>query len=87
MIIEECNDSFLTRFRRNQLEEKLKSIEKQIEKKQADDFAMQNGLVCKENDGDILIIVISKLMQIALIYQVYKHSHFWKYQDEATPED
>lgn len=45
MIIEECDDSFLARLRRNQLEdEELKQIRQQIEENRADSFIVQNGV-------------------------------------------
>lgn len=76
MLVEECEDSILARLRRNQLkDDELKNITKQVEENQADGFVIVNGLLCKEVNGDTLI-VIPKLMQTSVIRQIHKRGHF-----------
>jgi len=63
MLVEECEDTILAKFRQNQLKDKdLKDIMKQAMENRADGFVIVNGLLCKEVNGDTPIVV-PKLMQ------------------------
>lgn len=76
MLVDECEDSIITRIRKAQCEdESLKPIFEAANVKQLSGFVVRNGLLFKEVENDVKLIV-PRSMQTQIIRRVHENGHF-----------
>jgi len=75
MLVIECPGTIFAKIHRNQMDdEELIAIRNKIDKHQTEKYTTQNGLLCRIENGERLIVV-PKLMQDSLIRQIHEYSH------------
>lgn len=76
LIVSECERGLLVRLKRAQsADNDLKEILNAIEQGQTEDYLIQGGVLYKEDDGDIRLIVL-RAIQSQMIKSVHEQGHF-----------
>lgn len=74
-LINENEESIVTRIRKAQQEDSTIQKLFQLERRQHEDYTVRNGLLYKETDGDVLL-VLPRSLQFQLVRQVHEAGHF-----------
>ncbi|XP_039315302.1 uncharacterized protein LOC105204157 isoform X1 [Solenopsis invicta] len=83
LLINECNDSLIARFKKAQNSDKdLQRIRELAARDETDGYILKNDLLYR-NEGDDLLLIVPKMLQNTIIRQAHDQGHFSISKTEA----